>query len=161
MAQEFNKKEDVLLQRNASYDEYLELMKIAPPCCNDAMSEDRWQFVLLNFSSDASLEWARLKQPFIAVFGDNDLNIDVENSIDLISKVVNSKRGCGAAVITIKNADHSLFPAKKPRITKLDSALIGRLVMVGLIGEKAFAKDSLSAISQWLDNRKQHPTKCY
>lgn len=63
------------LLADASYDRYL-----ATAGDPDPMSPDRWNFVRKNYRADATEYLPRIKIPILLALGDNDLNVDVDET---------------------------------------------------------------------------------
>ncbi|MEU0538956.1 CocE/NonD family hydrolase [Nocardia sp. NPDC005978] len=64
-----------LLRENATYEQYL-----AAGYDPDPMSEARWNFVRANYLSDVTAVLPRLELPVLLVLGDDDLNVDVDET---------------------------------------------------------------------------------
>jgi len=98
-----NTKQTSLLSK-LSYSEYLLSVKEG----SSAISEDRFQFIKLNWQSDSQQELKNIKTPLLAVFGKDDENINITNSINIYkSELVSNNKDMSIKVFD--NAQHALL----------------------------------------------------
>lgn len=64
-----------LLEKQASYDEYLKIARE-----NNLMSKDRWTFVSKNFLSDATDDLRNVNTPVLLILGEEDMQVDVKET---------------------------------------------------------------------------------
>lgn len=159
---EFDSKVDRLLKERANYEDYLNLMANAPACCNAIMSAERWSFVSLNHQSDSTNELTQISKPMLFLFGNKDLNVNTQHNINIIKEIFsrNNKTTPCHSIVSIENADHSLLPAKQPRISTGNIGMLGRLLKIELFGANAFAEGSLTALSEWLNSMDSEKSGC-
>jgi len=133
------------------YDDYLRHERekcrrgILPSGC-DPMSSDRYRFVRTNIDADASEALARIDQPVLALFGDRDANVDVDESRATYRRLVPTPPRASLHVETYADAAHGLL-----RVEHFDGQDPGFafLLKLGLMGEDAFADGVLDDIAEF------------
>lgn len=138
-----------LMEQDADYDTYQTFMLQAPPCCQGAMSEARWNFVKRNFRADARADLSQVNIPVLAVFGDRDMNVDYKQSMAVYKSILPQ----AADVLLLSNADHSLLPASEDRLVTAGPALTRRLIKVDLLGAAGFAGDAVKIVAGWASDQ--------
>lgn len=91
------------LRDNASYEQYL-----AAHDDSDPMSADRWNFVLKNYRSDVTEFLPQITVPVLLVLGDDDLNVDVDETEQVYRRVLPPPR---LTVRRYPNASHNIVRA--------------------------------------------------
>lgn len=145
----FGERENALLASAASYEIYLKLLSEAPPCCREAMDEARWQFVRLNIDADAVLGLRETQVPVLAIFGDKDLNVDTTESVKAYERELPRSEHTDVTIKVFENADHSLSPSKKARMSGAGSAAAWGLLKVEFLGADAFAPEYINFTVEW------------
>lgn len=92
-----------LLRENATYEQYRAAQPDSPP-----MSAARWNFVRLNYLSDATGFLPRVQSPVLLVLGDEDLNVDVTETESTYRAHLAPEQ---LTVHRFPNASHSLVKA--------------------------------------------------
>ncbi|MFT4166177.1 MAG: hypothetical protein QM650_13140, partial [Microlunatus sp.] len=90
-----------LLERNADYETYLAGTDDPEP-----MERDRWGFVLLNYTSDATADLTAMSAkdvPVLLMLGEHDRNVDVDETAEVYAQILGEE-------LTIKRfpAAHSM-----------------------------------------------------
>jgi alpha-beta hydrolase superfamily lysophospholipase len=152
----FGERENVLLATGASYEIYLELLNEAPPCCREAIEEPRWRFASLNIDADAVVGLRETRVPVLAIFGDRDLNVDTRESVIAYERELPRSKHRDVTIKVFENADHSLYPSKKDRMSGAGSAAAWRLLKVEFLGADAFAPEYVDFTVEWAVERYQN-----
>jgi len=93
-----------LLERQASYEEYLKLAGD-----NNAMSKDRWIFVGKNFRSDATGDLRFFHSPVLLLLGEEDIHVDPKETERVYREKVAPEL---LTVAVFPDADHSMLSPK-------------------------------------------------
>ncbi len=109
------------------------------------MTKERFNFVYLNYKSNAISGAKEIRVPFLGIFGDSDKNIDVDDSIKTYEKIFKENGNKNYELILLENANHELLDNKYNQ----DKESISFDAF--LYGDKIFAKDALDTIVNWLD----------
>ena len=139
-----------LFSPSSTYEEYLQYDRtVADQGAKEkTMTPQRFQFVKLNWRSDARESLKEIRSPTLAVFGCHDLNVDISESIRVYKKIF---KASGNEELTIKvfpEAQHSLL---KQRYFKEIIPGIGFVAKFELLGEDAFANGFLDFIVEWVE----------
>ena len=94
------------LKQNLGYEQYLIDNKGVP----DLMSEERYEFVVMNFQVNALGDYNNLDQPLLILLGDKDLNVDINETKESLTKLFRHRSN--AQITIIADATHSLLKAK-------------------------------------------------
>ncbi|MFT4730468.1 MAG: alpha-beta hydrolase superfamily lysophospholipase [Granulosicoccus sp.] len=148
----FGEKVDTLLASDASYEAYLELVSDAPACCMGAMDRARWHFVSLNINADAIEALRDTRVPVLALFGDKDLNVDTRESASVYERELPRTENSNVTIKVFENADHSLYPSSKDRISGTGIGDAWRVLKVEFLGADAFAPDYINSTVDWAVN---------
>jgi dipeptidyl aminopeptidase/acylaminoacyl peptidase len=136
---------------NVIYSEYVSYQKEG--CKNekeedcDFMSEERFRFVKKNISSDAEQDLENIRCPIFGVFGAEDLNVDSEESYQTYERIFSINNTNNYKLKVYPEATHILLKSK--HFNTLNPG-IGFLVKLKLFGKRAFVKDVLSDISEFV-----------
>jgi hypothetical protein len=76
------------------------------------MLKERFNFAYLNHTANSIDGIAHIKVPFLGVFGDSDLNVDVVNSMDTYKTEFDQVGKKNYELHLIKHASHELLNAK-------------------------------------------------
>ncbi|MFT6304013.1 MAG: pimeloyl-ACP methyl ester carboxylesterase [Granulosicoccus sp.] len=148
----FGEKENALLASDASYETYLDLLSDAPSCCRGPMDEARWRFVSLNIDADAIEALRETQVPVLALFGDKDLNVDSRESASVYERELPRSETSDVTIKMFENADHSLYPSSKGRISGTGFGDTWRVLKVAFLGADAFAPGYISSTVDWAVN---------
>jgi len=114
------------------------------------MSQSRYEFVRLNYASDASEDIAAMREPVLVLWGDADLNVNPTANYDVYRQLLgdNARQKVGLQA----GATHSLLrkgwfnyqtPEEWPFYSKALFACLGR---------SAYVPGVLETISTWINN---------
>lgn len=146
LAYEAHQEEIEFYSRSPGYSEYLGRLSEG----DTPMSQDRFQFVRLNFDADATQAFLTMRQPALILLGEDDLNVDVENTYNGLEPVFAERPN--SEVVIIEDATHGLldsdgFNTQSPGILFLLRFLI--------YGENAFADGVLDRVTDWVTETAQ------
>ncbi len=85
-------------------------MKMAPSCCREIMSKRRWKFVKKNIKSDARAGLEQIQVPVLAIFGAEDRNVDIADSVRVYEEALEVAGNEDVTIRIYKGADHNLIP---------------------------------------------------
>ena len=133
-------------QEDASYKEYVNIMKSQNVPKKKRMPEERYTFVKKNWRSDATPHLKKIESPVLALFGDKDLNVNVEESISIYRREFAK---AGNHDVTIK-----VFPDATHNLTNADyynkqSPGLFKLLLINILGEKIFTESLLEFLVDW------------
>ncbi len=129
--------------KNNDYDSYLSFVNTYS--YEKPMTKERFNFVYLNYKSNAIAGAKEIKVPFLGIFGDSDNNVDVDNSIKTYEQIFRENGNNNCELILLENANHELLDSKYNQAK--DSISYDAF----LYGDEIFAKDALNTIVNWLD----------
>jgi pimeloyl-ACP methyl ester carboxylesterase len=115
------------------------------------LDKDRYTFVTKNWQSDATADLQKIDVPVLAIFGEDDLNVDIANSIEHLQKALN--RHAQPDQLTLKvypQATHGLLDS---RLWNTQSPGVFYVLMIDILGEDAFANGVLSDIATWIKSK--------
>ena len=133
-------------QEDASYKEYVNIMKSQNVPKKKRMPEERYTFVKKNWRSDSTPHLKKIESPVLALFGDKDLNVNVEESISIYRREFAK---AGNHDVTIK-----VFPDATHNLTNADyynkqSPGLFKLLLINILGEKIFTESLLEFLVDW------------
>ena len=148
----WNQTVDRWLQTGAAYSVYRQGLAAAPPGCQEPMSESRWNFARRNLGADVRSSLAGVRVPVLALYGEYDRNIDVEQSLAVYRGLLGNSANRHSAVRLFPKADHGLIPVERPVQVDGRGSLnnILRLLRIEFLGEEAFAPGFIDAQLDWL-----------
>jgi len=146
-------KANALLASDLTYEQFMARMADAPSYGSPELKEDRWRFVRLNIDADASAPLQEVDIPVLAIFGDKDANVDTNESARVYKEALAFAKNKDVTIKVYENADHALFPSKKPRRSGSGMADLWRTIKVEFIGADAFAPGYISDTVQWVVDR--------
>ncbi|NTS77512.1 alpha/beta hydrolase [Catenovulum sp. SM1970] len=106
----------------------------------------RFNFVSRNIDEDARKGLANLTVPMLALFGDHDLNVDIEQSQAVYQQIFNQNPQATLTQKVIKNATHGLL--RDDIFLHLDD--IEWLIKFEWHGKDAFAPGALLTLTDWI-----------
>ena len=137
------------LKSDSSYESYLSQVAKAPKCCASVMDKQRWNFVRLNIDTDARPSLLQMKIPVLAIFGGNDLNVDVKHSAQTYEHIKTAANNPDVTIRVFDNADHALYRSSEKRLRGAGAADIWYLIKIGFQGANAFAPDYIDSTVEW------------
>jgi len=133
---------------NSTYEGYLKnYNKNAPSFYKELyqpMNFERFTFSLLNHKSDSTKSLKYIKTPTLAIFGKNDTNIDVKNTINVYKKEFHEN----LIIKRFDNAQHSLLSTQYFENTKYDW---WHVLKFELLQEEAFPEHYLNFMVNWIE----------
>jgi len=134
-------KEINFLEQEPSYDLYLKKYGHT----SGLMSEARYQFVLKNFTADATQDYIKLKQPVLLLLGDKDLNVNILNTKAVVQNLIGEDQNIQISVI--KNATHGMLDAGNFNEQTPGLSFLLKLMWQG---EQAVAPEFYNVLDEWL-----------
>ncbi|ARC90326.1 alpha/beta hydrolase [Rhodovulum sp. MB263] len=118
----------------------------------EGMTTDRWQFLRRNHSADARGALGRLDLPLLAIWGQDDLNVDASRNAAIYREIL-AGREDGTRIVLWPKATHGLLKsaAYNWQLTQ-DWSLFAKLRFV-LEGRHAYAPGILDTIMGWIEDR--------
>lgn len=144
---------------SASYEEYREYYyaNAELKAMGEALlSPERFQFVKLNWRSDARESLKAINMPTLAIFGKHDLSVDPQESIRVYKEVFGKTGNNDVTIKLFPDAQHSLL---KQKHFKESVPGIGFLIKLELLGEDAFAEGYLEFVADWVKEKTKNHEK--
>lgn len=129
---------------NPSYNSYLQEYSIDP----EEITENRFNFIKNNMHSDASEDYAGIKQPILILMGDKDANVSTANTYRVLTTLFSESDN--ATIQVIPDATHGLLTY--PEFDERNPGL-GFLIKLYFYGERAYSPEFLNTLSEWLEAR--------
>ena len=147
-----NHKETELLKPEASYHDYLDIWEEhqAVSLEKEPMSEAFFEFVKLNWHYDARDNLKDIDMPVLAVFGEEDINVDAAESAAVYQREFEASGHSEVTIKTFPNAQHSLL---KSRYFQALHPGVWFWLKLELLGEAAFAEGYLEFVTEWIVER--------
>lgn len=111
------------------------------------LTRDRYEFVKRNWRSDARKNLKTVRSPFLAVFGEHDVNVDWAESASIYNDVLTASNHLTFAIKTYPDAQHGLLEARY--FQTANPGLI-EVAKFNLMGEAAFADGFLDYVTEWI-----------
>lgn len=146
---ERNKRFDDLYQEtDAGYDQYLELMMQIDG--GSPKSALRFAFEKRNMYEDASQNLAKIRVPVLALFGEDDLNVDVDASLTEYKHVFNIPPKVDHTLRAFPNATHQLTKStiSNRQVPNLWSALV-----INVLGKNVFVDGVLDELTDFVEKQ--------
>jgi len=118
------------------------------------MPEQRYLFVLKNVLSDASDYYKDIQQPLLILLGENDLNVNVQNTHKHLTKIFYGRNNLKMFILPC--ATHGMLKAKDFNQQKPDFSFWLKLMWQG---KKAFAPSFFTTLEMWLDDLNSEHSK--
>lgn len=143
-----------LLPSESTFEDYLETYdrsytpdykKITSP-----MTEDRFQFVKLNWQYDARRSLKEIDCPTLAIFGEDDSNIDITNSIETYQENFAKAESATFDIKVYPATQHGML--KSHYFDEINPDLWS-VIKLEILGREAFADGYLEFVSNWVAER--------
>lgn len=131
---------------NARYEDYLAATQDQG---RPAMSAARFGFVKRNISADARADLHRVTQPILALFGEDDLNVDARTDAKIYQDILNGGHS-QTAVILIPDATHGLLRSGLFNYQRGSEMPAIRPLLFAAMGRHAFAPDAIEIMENWI-----------
>jgi uncharacterized protein len=149
----FSDKGNAFLLSDNSYEDYIAFMKMAPSCCREIMSERRWKFVKKNINSDARAGLETVQVPVLAIFGGEDRNVDIIDSVRVYEEALKVAGNEDVTIRVYKGADHNLIPIPDMNKPEHELSGFGLIMKIRSEGKDAFAPGYIDETISWLQER--------
>lgn len=116
----------------------------------EGMNRDRWEFVRRNRMADSTDELARLRQPVLAIWGLNDLNVDAVADAATYRSMLSVSPSANR-ILVVPNATHGLLKAGVYNYQLPSQWLFWARLSYLIEGRFAYAAGSLSAITGFIE----------
>ncbi|MFT4712310.1 MAG: alpha-beta hydrolase superfamily lysophospholipase [Candidatus Azotimanducaceae bacterium] len=113
---------------------------------SNLMSEQRYGFAERNFEADALNDYKNLQQPLLVLLGDQDLNVDINETKEKLLTLFRHRNNLQVSIIP--NASHSLLKAKG---FNQQSPGIFFWLKLMWVGETALAPEFLPILGEWIN----------
>jgi len=133
------------LKQNLGYEQYL----IDNKGVRNLMSEERYEFVVMNLQASAFDDYNNLNQPLLILLGDKDLNVDINETKESLTKLFRHRSN--AQITIIADATHSLLKAKT---FNQQSPGLRFWLKLMWAGESALAPGLPIALNEWIHQLK-------
>lgn len=108
------------------------------------MSRERFNFAHINSGANATSGIDHINVPFLGLFGEDDQNVDVQNSYKTYKEIFDQRGKADYKLIIFPEASHSLL---KSQYEGNENRLIAHSI---LFGDKVFVRDYLQTLSEWI-----------
>jgi pimeloyl-ACP methyl ester carboxylesterase len=137
-----NDKNILFFNGKPTYEEYLKKSS------TDPMTKLRYEFVLKNYRSDATLDYSLINIPTLLLWGDKDLNVNAKGEFKWWKIAKNKNQFVSTYLVS--NASHAMLDAES-----FDSQnfSVSQWIKLMWLEEKAFAPDFLPKLLGWLEQR--------
>jgi dienelactone hydrolase len=142
-----------LLSPSSTYDGYLQSHRSSAAVFEKRrkpMSRQRFQFAKLNWRSDARDSLGDILCPTLAVFGDQDLNVNSPESARVYEEEFTASGNTDWRIKIFPGAQHSLL---KEKYFKETNPGIWFMVKFEILGDAAFADGFLDLVVSWIEDR--------
>lgn len=106
---QYIKEADNLIAQN-SYENYVNLVN--QMAYEKPMSKERFHFAYLNHEANATDGIKNIQVPFLGIFGENDLNVDTQESYNTYKAIFENIGKTNYELVMLPNATHELLDAK-------------------------------------------------
>ncbi|MEF2290949.1 alpha/beta hydrolase family protein [Virgibacillus dokdonensis] len=135
------RKLDTLIAQNA-YEDYVNFVNHM--AYGKSMSKERFQFTYLNHEANATDGIKDIQVPFLGLFGENDLNVDAQESYNTYKAIFNDMGKTNYELVMLPNATHELLDAKYN--TQREDLTRDAL----LWGDRIYADGALFTLVDWI-----------
>jgi len=138
---EENKKQTQILSAQ-SYEEYIK----SNTDTSNVLTESRFNFIKLNWQSDATKNLKYIQTPTLAIFGKDDQNVNISNTIKVYKDEFLKANNNNLKIKVFKEAQHTLL---KSRYFDEQNPSLWFLVKLWFLGEEAFVEGYNQLIVDW------------
>ncbi len=130
-----------LLNKEAHYAVYVEKTQDAKP-----MARDRFEFVKKNIDSDATDDLKKVAVPMLALFGEDDLNVDAGESTAVYKRFLKPN----GRVVLVPEATHSLLKSALYNTQLSEDWTLKTVLYWQFQGRRAYADGVVETLTEWL-----------
>jgi len=151
VVQQDEKLNSLIANKQSDYDSYLDYLRQSQDyrLSAEPMSKSRFEFVRKNINEDASHLLDKIEKPVLVLFGFDDLNIDIANSLAAYQRIFKDNNDAEFYFRVFGNATHSL--TKSHFFNKTTPTLID-ILKINFLGEDVFADGVLDSIADFADD---------
>ncbi|WP_430475163.1 alpha/beta hydrolase family protein [Thalassospira lucentensis] len=113
------------------------------------MSAARFGFVKRNITSDAQSGLQKIDQPFLALFGEDDLNVDARKDSEVYRENLNTRHQ-QTQVTLIPDATHGLLRSGLFNYQRASEMPVTRQLLFTIMGRYAYAPDAIEVLANWI-----------
>ncbi len=141
-----------LFSASSTYEEYRDYYRVIATEGDkeELMTPQRFQFVKLNWRSDARESLKEIKLPTLAIFGGHDLNVDAAESANVYKEMFEESGNEDLTIKLFPDAQHGLL---KQKYFKEVVPGIGFIIKFELLGEDAFVDGYLDFVVDWIKGK--------
>ena len=139
----------------AAYQNAHQDMLISDPNFNEGLFTDeaRYGFIAKNWMNDASSELSQIDIPILLAFGQDDLNVDINDSIYHYRQAFAHNDPELLSIKRFSGASHGLLQSW---FWNTQSPGIAHILMIEFFGKSMFADNSLDQIATWVERQVQN-----
>lgn len=141
------------LSPSSTYDEYLQFHRSSTTAYKKRrkpMSRQRFRFAKLNWRSDARDNLNYIQCPTLAVFGNQDLNVNVAESARIYEEEFKESGNTDWSIKVFPGAQHSLV---KEKFFKEINPGTWFMIKFEILGDTAFTDGFLDLVVSWTEDR--------
>lgn len=136
--------DETLFTPPVSYDRYLDQTTDETP-----MSEARFHFVALNYSADSTDDLPQIRAPMLALFGEDDLNVDAKREAKVYRKHL-AKSHPANDVVLWPDATHSLLKSRWFNHHRMSQIPWYSSLYALAAGRRIYAPGVIDYLSNWV-----------
>lgn len=125
--------------------------QLPPPAGADSapLPAGRYQFVALNIDANSSAQLAALQVPLLAVWGQDDLNVDAQANAQAFGRLLHGKPAAHYQVVVLPQADHTMLDSARFAQQLPQEWSWWMTVQYFLLADQAFAPQFLPLLVDW------------
>ena len=139
----------------AEYSQQFQKYLVAFPAPNGAntvpLSAERYHFIALNIDANSSQQLAELQTPLLAIWGQDDLNVDAKANAQAFSSLLNVKNNSKHQVVVVPKADHTMLDSATFHMQLPSEWTWWMTVRYFIAPDDAFAPAFLPLIVDWAE----------
>lgn len=152
----YNRNWNELILNNAPYEAYVDFPKnhpTPPGVLTEPMSRDRYRFVTLNMRADAQAGLAEIASPFLGIFGEDDLNVDAAESVEVYNNILTASGHPDYDIVLFPDATHAILKSETYNIQRPEGWGLSTKLLYLIEGKTAHAPGYLDLLGQWTSGR--------
>lgn len=115
----------------------------------EPLTAERYHFIALNINANAKSQLAALQSPLLAIWGQDDLNVDARVNGQAFSGVLNTQNNTKHQVVLIPQADHTMLDSSTFSMQLPSEWTWWMTLRYFIAAEDAFAPAFLPLIVDW------------
>lgn len=137
----------------AEYSQQFQKYLVAFPAPNGAntapLSAERYHFIALNIDANARQQLVALQTPLLAIWGQDDLNVDAKENAQAFSSLLNAKNSSKHQVVVVPQADHTMLNSATFNMQLPSEWTWWMTIRYFIAADGAFAPEFLPLIVDW------------